>query len=125
MKVSKPLVTLLHGSPVYPPDHDKGDWLTLKDIQKLVDEDTSMKNLSKIQEKEYINVLEAHWETMKTGVRALNKAAAFDCCGAVGRVSVEVHSVMSSDGCAALTLSVIEEPIQAHRCVCIGILHLH
>lgn len=71
-------------------DRDKGDRLKLADIQKLVDEDTEMQNLSKSEIKVFIDELKEHRETMKSGVRASNFAAAADCRGVVDRISTEV-----------------------------------
>jgi hypothetical protein len=68
----------------------------LKDIQKLVNEDNSMQNLTKLQEQEYINNLQVHWDATKMGVWTLNKAAALDCQGLVDKMLNEVCTVMSS-----------------------------
>ena len=71
------------------PDHDK-DRLTLKEIKKLVVDDASMQNLSKLQKQEYLNNLQIYWDTKKTGVHTSSQAAALDCQGTVNRISNEV-----------------------------------
>lgn len=76
------------------PDREKGDRLTLKEIQKLVDDDTSLKNLSDVQIQEFIAELQAHRDIKKTGVRASNKAAALDCRGTIDRISCEVRTLL-------------------------------
>jgi HPt (histidine-containing phosphotransfer) domain-containing protein len=71
-------------------DREKGDRLHLAEIQKLVEDDASMKDLSQPQHQEFIDNLKKYRETNKTGVRASNKLAALDCRGVVDRVSTEV-----------------------------------
>jgi hypothetical protein len=89
MKVSK----FIDGTPDSKicPDRDKGDRLTLKEIQKLVDDDPVLQNLSENQKQEFLAELKTHRDTMKTGVRASNQAAAMDCRGTIDRISGEVH----------------------------------
>lgn len=65
--------------------------MTLAEIQKLVEDDASKKDLSKDQEQELIEDLRAYRDLKRTGVHASNKAATKDCQGAVGRVSTEVR----------------------------------
>jgi hypothetical protein len=79
-------------------DREQGDRLKLADIQKLVDEDTEMQNLSKSEEKVFIDGLKLHRETMKTGVRASNIAATVDARAVVDRISTEVSFSFSSFG---------------------------
>ena len=83
-KVSTPIDGSILGFNMCP-DCDN-NWLTLKEIQKLVDDDTSMQNLSKIQKQEYLDNLQTYRDTKKTGVRASNQAAALDCWGTVNRM---------------------------------------
>lgn len=74
------------------PDCEKGDCLTLKEIQKLVDDDTSLQNLSDIQMQEFIAKLQAHQDTKKTGVCASNQASALDCRGTIDRISCKIRT---------------------------------
>jgi hypothetical protein len=48
-----------------------------------------MQNLSEAQHQEFINNLQIHRNTMRTGARASNTAAAVDCRGAVAKISNE------------------------------------
>lgn len=64
--------------------------MKLADIQKLVEDDSSMQNLSKAQQQEYIEDLQIYRDSKRTGVRASNVAAALDCRGVVDNVSAEV-----------------------------------
>jgi hypothetical protein len=59
--------------------------LKLADIQKLVDEDTEMQNLSKSEKNDFIDTLKLHRETKKMGVCASNIAAAADGRAVVDR----------------------------------------
>jgi hypothetical protein len=55
-----------------------------------VEDDTSMKDLSKPQQQEFIDNLKEYRETNKMGVHVSNKSAVLDCRGVVNRVSTEV-----------------------------------
>ena len=71
-------------------DREKGDRLTLKEIQKLVNDDPALQNLSENQKQEFIAELKTYRDTKKTGARASNQAAATDCRGTIDRISGEV-----------------------------------
>ena len=126
MKVSKMLfrnhpatVDLLTLSP----DRDKGDHLKLADIQKLVEEDAEMQNLSKSQKKVFIDGLKELRETMKSGVCASNLAAVADCRAIVDRISTEVSfSFMFLDVTQVLSA---QRLIRTHWDVFAGFLHPH
>jgi hypothetical protein len=72
------------------PDRDIGDRHTLKELQRRVNDDTSMQNLSENQKQEYLTNLQTYRDTKKTGVRASNQAAALDCRGTIDKISGEV-----------------------------------
>ncbi|KAF8229076.1 hypothetical protein L208DRAFT_1288432 [Tricholoma matsutake] len=82
-------------------DHDHGDRLNLAQIQKLMDDDTNMQHLSKTQQKEYINDLQAHCDSKTTGARASNVAAAVDCHTSIARVSLEIRNLSERTGVCA------------------------
>ena len=71
-------------------DREEGDRLKLTEIQKLVDDDASMQNLSKAKEKEYIDELLIFRDLKKVGARSSNIAAAVDCRTCIQKVSDEV-----------------------------------
>jgi hypothetical protein len=71
-------------------DREQGDRLKLSEIQELVNNDTSMQNLSETQQKEYIDDLQLHRDTKKTGARSSNNAAAADCRTSITNVTTEV-----------------------------------
>ena len=101
---------------------EHGDCLTLAEIQKLVDDDTDMQDLSKSSQQEYIDALQIHRDTKKTGSRASNVAAAVDCQGVIARVSTEVCIVPEP------LLHTTEDasdpkPIGAHWCLRHGFFH--
>ena len=73
-------------------DHDHGDRLKLIDIQKLVDNNPNMQNLSKAKQKEYIDDLQVHHDTKIVGARSSNNAAVVDCWACIIKVSTEVHT---------------------------------
>jgi hypothetical protein len=107
------------------PDCDKGDRLTLKEIQKLVDEDTSLQNLSENQKGEFIAELQAHRDIKKTGIRATNQAAASDCRGTIDRISGEVStsSISILSDCTELINFLAEELVGTNWCMRAGFLH--
>ena len=55
-----------------------------------MDNDPSMQNLSKTQQQEFIDDLQAHRDLKRTGVHVSNAAVAIDCQGTVSRISDEV-----------------------------------
>ena len=71
-------------------DRVQGDRLKLSDIQKLVDEDPSMQNLSDTRKNEYLEDLQIYRETKKSGARTSNLAAAVDCRSCIVKVTEEV-----------------------------------
>jgi hypothetical protein len=71
-------------------DREQGDRLKLSDIQKLVDDDPNMQNLSKTKRKEYLDDLQFHRDEKKMGARSSNNAAAVDCRASITKVSTEV-----------------------------------
>jgi len=77
-------------------DREQGDRLKLKEIQKLVDDDTSMQNLSEAKQKDYIDELQLHRDTKKVGARSSNVAAAVDCRSCITKVSTEVCMLIES-----------------------------
>jgi hypothetical protein len=107
------------------PDRDKGDRLTLKEIQKLVDDDAALQNLSEDQKQEFIAELQIHRDTKKTGVRASNQAAATDCRGTIDRVSREVRQgTCKPSGQTALNFLFLDEKlVRTNRCMRSGFLH--
>ena len=73
-------------------DREQGDRLKLSEIQKLVDDDTAMQDLSEEKQKEYINDLQLHRTTKITGARSSNNAAAADCRTSITNVTTEVRT---------------------------------
>jgi hypothetical protein len=73
-------------------DREQGDRLKLSEIQKLVDDDASLKNLSKAKQAEFIKDLQLHRDTNKTGARSSNNAAAADCRTCITNVTAEVRT---------------------------------
>jgi hypothetical protein len=71
-------------------DRSTGDRLLLPAIKKLVDDDDSLQNLSKEQEREFIDKLKAHRDLKKTGIRKSNRSAAADTRYTVERLESEV-----------------------------------
>lgn len=67
-----------------------GNKHTLKELQKLVNEDASLKNLSKEREQELIAALEDHRALKTTGARATGHAAAIDAAKNVDTMIQEV-----------------------------------
>lgn len=73
-------------------DCEQGDRLKLSEIQKLVDNDPSMQDLSEAKQKEYIDDLLLHRDTTRTGARSSNNAAAADCRTCITNVTTEVRA---------------------------------
>ena len=71
-------------------DREQGDRLKLSEIQKLMDDDPSLQNLSEAQQKDYIDKLQLHCDTKKAGVYSSNNAAAADCRRCITNVTAEV-----------------------------------
>jgi hypothetical protein len=76
-------------------DREQGDRLKLADIQKLVDDDPSMHNLSDAKQKEYIDIHQDHRDVKTTGARSSNNAAAADCRECITKVSTEVCTLLN------------------------------
>ncbi|KAF8239106.1 hypothetical protein L208DRAFT_1478308 [Tricholoma matsutake] len=83
-------------------DCGQGDRLMLAEIQHLVNNNASMNNLSKSQKQEYINDLQAHRDTKKSGAHASNAVAAMDCRGTVARISEELTDLSECTGMCTL-----------------------
>ena len=73
-------------------DLEQGDRLKLSELQKLVDDDDTMQNLSEAKQKDYIDNLQLHRDTKKTGARSSNNAAAADCRTCITNVTTEVRT---------------------------------
>ena len=69
---------------------DHGNHLNLAQIQKLVEDDTEMQDLSEAQQQVFINKLQTYHNIKHTGIHASNTAATVDSWGAVARISNEV-----------------------------------
>ena len=69
---------------------EQGSWLKLAQLQKLVEDNTDMQDLSKARWQEFIDDLQIYCDTKQTGSRASNTAAMIDCRGTVDRISNEV-----------------------------------
>ena len=104
-------------------DREKGDRLKLAEIQKLVDEDLAMQNLSKSEIKGFIEDLKEHRETMKLGVRASNIAASHDCRTVVDRISTEVSFPFVFLGVTQVLSA--QRLIRTHWDVFAGVFHMH
>jgi hypothetical protein len=76
-------------------DREHGDRLKLADIQKLVDNDPMMQNLSNAKQKEYIDILQLHRDMKTMGARSSNNAAAADCRECITNVSSEVRTLLN------------------------------
>ena len=76
-------------------DHDHGDHLKLIDIQKLVDNDPNMQNLSKAKQKEYIDDLQVHHDMKIVGACSSNNATVVDCQACIMKVSTEVCTCLN------------------------------
>jgi len=96
--------------------HEHSDCLTLTEIQKLMDDDTDMQDLSKLSQQEYINALQIHHDMKKTGSHTSNVAAAVDCWGVIVRVSTEVCIVPEPSLHTTEDASDLK-PIRAHQCL--------
>ena len=73
-------------------DHEQGDRLKLSEIQKLVDDDPSLQNLSEAQQKDFIDELQLHHDTKKAGACSSNNAAVADCRRCIMNVTAEVRT---------------------------------
>jgi hypothetical protein len=102
-------------------DRDEGNRLKLADIQKLVDEDAELQNLSNAQKEIFIDGLKLHRETMKSGVRASNVAAAADCRAVVDKISNEVSFSFTVFGRTEVVSD--QKFVRTHWNVFAGILH--
>jgi len=71
-------------------DREQGDRLKLSEIQKLVDDDTSLQNLSEAKRDQFIEDLQLHRDTKKMGARSSNNAAAADCRTCITNITAEV-----------------------------------
>ena len=67
-----------------------GDRYSLADIQKHVNEDESLKELSKEDQAELIKELQEHRDVKTKGTRVSNAAAAQDMKYMMERISIEV-----------------------------------
>jgi hypothetical protein len=75
---------------LYLQDCELGDCLKLPEIQKLVDNDPNMQNLSKAKRKEFLDDLQLHRDTKKTGACSSNAGAVVDCQACIIKMSTEV-----------------------------------
>jgi hypothetical protein len=76
---------------MYLSDCVHGDHLNLAKIQKLVEDNSDMQDLSKAQQQEFINKLQLYHNINHTGAGASNTAAALNCQRAIARISNKVH----------------------------------
>ncbi|KAG6887896.1 hypothetical protein C0992_010306 [Termitomyces sp. T32_za158] len=75
-----------------------GNKRTLRELQKLIEEDASLKNLSKDREQELISTLEEHRALKATGARANRRAAAIDATKNVDGIIQECKNLYLRTG---------------------------
>ncbi|KAF8344691.1 hypothetical protein F5887DRAFT_850888, partial [Amanita rubescens] len=82
-----------------------GDRYSLADIQKRVDEDEGLKELSKDDKAELIKELQEYRDLKKKGARISNNAAAQDMKHMMQKISIELENMAQRNGTYAFALA--------------------